>query len=183
MNRRLLVAVACGLLWTNIAVLASTKYSAPGAFGLIPLALLLAAGVGGPLFVTPAFRALLMYGAVVAVAALVAVDSASALNSLTTLLVEALLLWLLVLYAVRDANLLRAAVAGLIVAAALLATLSVAQYVTADYGNEYFGLAQLEDGGLLRKGKLGGNSLACRLRPARNRTTKCRGLCRCPLSV
>jgi putative inorganic carbon (hco3(-)) transporter len=147
----LTAAVAIGLLYTNAAVLLPSEIGAPPVAGLAPQALL-GILVLARLFVhnrglvtTPAFRALLVHCAALTVASLTALDAAPVTGSMATFLVEGVLLWFLAINAIDDRRRLEQVLGAFVVSAAFLGGLSVLQYVTESYDNDYLGFAQVDE--------------------------------------
>ena len=147
----LTAALAVGLLWTNAAVLVSAEVGAPTVVGLAPQALL-GILVIGRLFIhhrglitTPAFRALLLHCAALAVASLTAIDPAPILETMVTFLVEGVILWFLAINAIDDRRRMEQVLTALVAAAAFLGALSLIQFVTETYDNDYLGFAQVDE--------------------------------------
>lgn len=143
--------LAVAVLWSNAAVLVAADLGAPPQVGLLPQ-VLLAALVVGRVYVhqrgvvsTPAFRALLLHGVALTVAGLAALDSAPVVGSLQTFLIEGPILWFLVINAIDDRARLERAMAAMVVASALLGGLSLLQYATDTYDNDYLGFAQVDE--------------------------------------
>ncbi len=147
--------LAVAVLWSNAAVLVAADVGAPPQVGLLPQVLLAALVVGRAyvhqrgIISTPAFRALLLHGVALTIAALAALDSAPVLGSLQTFLIEGPILWFLVINAIDDRVRLERAMAALVVASALLGGLSLLQYATDTYDNDYFGFAQVDENRIL----------------------------------
>ena len=142
-------AIAIGLLWANAGVVASKQLGAPGVLGLLPHLLLGAVVVGRvvvhqrPIVVTATFRALLVYGVALMIAALAALDAAPVQGAVVTFVIEGLLLWFLVINAIDDSNGLERVMFALLLASAFLGILSIIQFTTGTYDNDYFGFAQV----------------------------------------
>lgn len=81
---------------------------------------------------------------------LVAVDGQRAMTQVVTLLTEGVLLFFLVTNAVRDERTLRGVVWSLLLAGSCLGALSVFQWATRTYSNDYGGFAQIEEGASFR---------------------------------
>ncbi len=144
--------VACvGLVFSNAVVVATTEHGVPQLVaGLVPLLLLVTIGyrtcierrpVVLPL-ATPWVVALLV---VQVVGAATSREPATSLAEVTTFVVEGLALWLLLANAARAADVLRACAVVLVLAAAGLSLLSVAQEVGILEGGDGYGFAQVSD--------------------------------------
>jgi len=142
---------AVGLLFSNATVVAVREHGAPGALALvIPVLLLLAAGHQ----VLARHQPVLFPRPMVWVVALLVVQLASALASrdpdqsvaaALTFLVEGLVLFALLVNAVRGTQLVRAAALVLVVTAGLLGTLSLIQQVSGSDGQDFAGFATMSD--------------------------------------
>lgn len=147
----LLAAAAVGLLWSNGAVIAAHRFGLPPMVGLAPQALLLAAVVGRSvrhhrtLVTTPALRAVLAYGAALTASGLVALDPGPVPAAVVSFLSEGLLVWFLVVNAIDTRRDLEAALLALVAACTLAGTLSVLQFATGSYGNDYLGFATIAE--------------------------------------
>ena len=97
-----------------------------------------------PVVVTPAFPWIVAYFVVEIVATIAARDIIGATDSLQTIAIEGVALYLLLTNTIRTAEVLRAIVWTLLVVGAVIAAISVYQYLTGTFGNNYFGFAQTE---------------------------------------
>lgn len=142
-------AIAIGILWSNAAVVGSEQFGVPAALGLLPQLLLGAVVIGRvvvhqrPLLATPRFKALLIHGAAIMVAALAALDARPVQSVVITFAVEGVLLWFVVINAIEDRQALERVLLALMLAGAFLGSISIIQFVTGTYGNDYFGFAQV----------------------------------------
>jgi putative inorganic carbon (HCO3(-)) transporter len=103
-----------------------------------------------PLVVTPALPLLLLFLAGLYLSAVLSGDPALSKNALGLYLSEGVLLFVLILNAVRTPELLHRVIWTLILAGAFLGAISLIQELTHSYHNSYGGLAQidrLEEGG------------------------------------
>ena len=100
-----------------------------------------------PFIVPPAMPWALGYLGVALVSTLLSRDSASSAETVGTFISEGLLLYLLVVNAVRTERMLFAIVWVLLGVGAVLAVLSIHQQVTGSFGNEYLGFAQVGGSG------------------------------------
>jgi putative inorganic carbon (hco3(-)) transporter len=138
------------IFYTNAAVVVSRFHGVPytiaAAFALllvIPLATFLVIK-REPLVVTPSLPYVFAFLAAVAVAAAFSSNPATARHFFSMYLSEGLLLFLLVLNAVRTPQMLHRIAWVLIVAGSILGALSVLQEATHTYGNDYGGFAQVD---------------------------------------
>lgn len=142
-------AVALVLLYSNAPVLVSQRLGLPATMTALAVPGLLALAAWHqlvverrPIVVPDALPWLLLYlGAVVASAVLSPASGAS-VEGLIIFLTEGLLLYVLIVAAVRDTRTLRACVGALVATASVLGLLSVLQTVTGSYHTDYFGFAQ-----------------------------------------
>ena len=147
----LLAAAAVGLLWSNGAVIVAKTFGLPPVVGLAPQLLLLAAVVGRSirrhrtLVTTPALRAVLAYGAALTASGLVALDPGPVPAAVVSFLSEGLLVWFLVVNAIDSRRDLEAALLALVAACTLAGSLSVLQFATGSYGNDYLGFATIAE--------------------------------------
>ena len=94
--------------------------------------------------IAPAVPWIALYFVVEIVATLLARDVPGAADTLETIAVEGVGLFLLLTNAIRSISILRAIIWTLLIVGAILGTLSVYQYVTGTFGSNYFGFAQTE---------------------------------------
>lgn len=146
----LAAALAVGLVWTNALVVVSEQVGAPQVVGLAPQLLLavvfLSRSVGSraEIVATPGFRWLLVYGAVVLVSGLVAEDTSPVFERFQTFAVEGVILWLLVINVVLDRRAVERVLLAMVVAAGFLGAVTVFQYVTETFEQDYSGFARLD---------------------------------------
>ncbi|MGE0160389.1 MAG: O-antigen ligase family protein [Gemmatimonadales bacterium] len=140
--------VAVFLLYTNLPVVLAQGGMLPAAAAGIPLALMaVAAGhqlliMRRPLIVDRTLLLALGLLCVFVVSTLNAVGYDVAIDRIVVFVTEGIVVYLLVRNAVRTRTELRAAMASMLLAAALLATLTTIQNVTDNYDQEFMGLAQ-----------------------------------------
>lgn len=106
-----------------------------------------------PLVLTPAFALLVLLLAVQLAGVAFARDAPRALEHAATFALEGVLLYLLVVNAVRTRAILRGALWALVAAGLVMAVMPLFQQVTGTFGNTYGGLAQVEGGGF-RTGRM-----------------------------
>ncbi len=142
--------VVVGLIYSNAPVVMVTFHDLPVALAAAVPAILVAPLAYDLLvrrrrvIVTPALPWIVAYFVVEIVATMFARDIGGALASLQTVAIEGVALYILVTNTVRTADILRAIVWTLLVVGAVIAALSVYQYLTGTFGNNYFGFAQTE---------------------------------------
>lgn len=145
----LLPAAAVVLLYANVPVLLAEQLDVPAILGalVVPGLLALSAVVharrDGVWLVVPSTTPwmLLLLGAT-ALAAVLSPLPGGTVDTLVTFATEGVLLWFLVVQAIRDEEGLRLAATALVATAALLALVSVVQTVTASYDTDFLGFAQ-----------------------------------------
>lgn len=137
------------IVYSNAAVIAVRVHDVPFALAagstgllLIPLCYFLLIR-REPLLVPPATPWVLGYLAVSLVSTMLSRDSASSSEAVGIFVTEGLLLYLLVVNAVRSERMLVAIVWVLLAVGAVLAVLSIHQEVTQNFRNEYLGFAQV----------------------------------------
>ena len=146
-----LVTLAVAILWTNAAVVATKIHGAPSYFGLLPIVMFGGVAIGRivghkrGVVVSPGFRAMLLYAAALSVATLFAISPSTGFGSLQVFLVEGLLLYFVVLNSIDDRATLRMATIALVSASAFIGLLSLIQFLTKSYGNDFGGFAQLSE--------------------------------------
>jgi hypothetical protein len=135
-------------LYTNAGVVAAKYHGVPYVFAVaLPLLLLvpLSRAVfrrGEKVLITPALGLLFLYALVQFASAIFATRSDVAVGDTTTTLLEGVLLYFLIVNAVRSTAALRAAVWALLAAGIFLGGLTIFQHVTGTYHNSYGGFAQ-----------------------------------------
>ena len=97
-----------------------------------------------PIVVTPALPWIVAYFVVEIVATIFARDIVGATSSLQTIAIEGVALYVLLTNTIRTPTILRGVVWTLLAVGAVIASISVYQYVTGTFGNNYFGFAQTE---------------------------------------
>lgn len=151
----LLVLLAAGLLWTNALVVAVTVHDVPQIVGLALPALLSVPVVVNlardrQVILPPALAWLLGYSVVLVLGLLVARDRELTVSGLVVFATEGLLLFLLVVNAVRTPRLLRAVLWTLLAAGVVLSLVSILQAVTGAWSDDFLGFAQVSDEKLLQ---------------------------------
>jgi O-antigen ligase len=142
--------VVVGLIYSNAPVVMVTFHDLPVALAAAVPAILVAPLAYDLLVqrrrvvVTPALPWIVAYFVVEIVATMFARDIGGALGSLQTIAIEGVALYILVTNTVRTPDILRAIVWTLLAVGAVIAALSVYQYLTGTFGNNYFGFAQTE---------------------------------------
>ncbi len=142
--------VVVGLIYSNAPVVMVTFHDLPVALAAAVPAILVAPLAYDLLvrrrrvIVTPALPWIVVYFVVEIVATMFARDIGGTLASLQTVAIEGVALYILVTNTVRTSAILRAIVWTLLVVGAGIAALSVYQYLTGTFGNNYFGFAQTE---------------------------------------
>jgi O-antigen ligase len=136
------------IVYSNAAVVAVRVHDVPFALAagstgllLIPIAYFLLIR-RQPLLIPPAMPWALGYLGVSLVSSLLSRDSASSAEAVGIFVTEGLLLYLLVVNAVRTERMLIAIVWVLLGVGAVLGALSIHQEVTQSFGNDYLGFAQ-----------------------------------------
>jgi O-antigen ligase len=141
------IVIFLGLLWLNVPAVAVAFHGVPNLASEASVVLLLVPVARyllqrEPVIVTPAFVALLAFVAANLLSAAASTNPAAASRSVSTLLGEGLLLYILVSNAVRTPRMARTATLALVVASATLSGLAIHQEVTRSYEDNYFGFAQ-----------------------------------------
>jgi putative inorganic carbon (hco3(-)) transporter len=142
--------------YTNLSVVAVKFHGVPQSMGSAVILLLLLPVIHytlverKPLVLPPALPFILLFLSVLFLAAVLSGDPEGSRGSLELYLSEGLLLFFLVVNAIRTPDLLTKVVSVLLVAGAFLGALSLIQEVTGDYQNAFGGFAQvdrLDEGG------------------------------------
>lgn len=142
-------AVTAGvlLLYTNVPVILGAHAGSPMVVGIAIVALIALAAFGravvhrdGPAIDLP-FLGLIVFLGAALLSTLFARDPTVAFGWLQTFGIEVVILYLLLVNAVRSAQSLRRVIRTLVFAAAALALLSVYQEVRGDYSQQFMGLA------------------------------------------
>lgn len=147
----LVAALSIGLIWSNAVVVTGGVVGAPEIVGVIPQLMMLVLVLGrwvigqATIVTTPAFRMLLLYGAALLVTGLTADFTSPVLDRSLSFFLEGILLWLLVLNVVTDRRTLHRALLAMILAGAMLGAISLVQYATATFDDDYVGFAQLAE--------------------------------------
>ena len=150
-RRGAIAAAAAALLWSNAAIVLPPRLGLPVAVGLLPQIMLASVVVGRilarrlPMVATPAFRMLLLHGAALAMAGILALEHGPVLGSLLSFIVEGIILWFLVINALEDETDVRRATTAVVAISAAIGLLSVTQFATGTFDNDYLGLAQVGD--------------------------------------
>ncbi len=150
-RRGLVAAAAAALLWSNAAVVLPDRFGLPVVVGLLPQVMLASVVVGRllarrlPLVSTFAFRMLLLHGAALAMAGIVALEYGPVLDSLISFVAEGVILWFLVINALDGESEVRLATVAVVATSAAVGLLSVAQFATGTFDNDYLGFAQVGD--------------------------------------
>ena len=138
-----------GIVYSNTAVVAVRFHDVPFALAagssgllLVPLCYFLLIR-REPLVIPPAFPWVLGYLMASLLSAMLSRDSSSAAESVGIFVTEGLLLYLLVVNAVRTERMVVAIVCVLLAVGAVLGAISFHQELTQNYGNEYLGFAQV----------------------------------------
>jgi putative inorganic carbon (hco3(-)) transporter len=144
----LLVLLAVGLLWSNALVVAATVHGVPAIVGLAVPALLCVPAVDRlardrDVVLPPALAWLLGYSLVLVLGLFVAQDRESTVAGLVVYATEGLLLFVLVVNAVRTPALLRAVLWTMLGVGAVLSLLSILQAVTGTWNDDFLGFAQV----------------------------------------
>jgi putative inorganic carbon (HCO3(-)) transporter len=142
--------VVVGLIYSNAPVVMVTFHDLPVALaGAVPA--ILAAPLAYDLLVrrervvvTPALPWIVAYFVVEVVATIFARDINGAATSLQAIAIEGLALYILLTNTIRTPEILRWIVWTLLIVGAAIAAISVYQYLTGTFGNNYFGFAQTE---------------------------------------
>lgn len=141
------------VMWGNFLAVATQFHGAPsvaaGAFVLILCVPLLHRLVVSrePIVVTPALPFILGYLVAMLLAAATASNVTAAARPISEFLIEGLLLYVLVTNVVTTFSVLRRAIWAIVLAGALMGTLSVVQELTHTYSNNFGGLAQVNTQG------------------------------------
>jgi putative inorganic carbon (HCO3(-)) transporter len=154
-SHELLVLLAVGLVWSNALVVAATVHGVPRVVGLAVPALLCVPVVDHiardrEVVLPPALGWLLAYSLVVVLGLFVARDRELTVAGLVVFATEGLLLFLLVVNAVRTPRLLRAVLWTMLTVGAALSLLSILQTVTGAWTEDLFGFAQVSTTKLAR---------------------------------
>ena len=142
--------VVVGLIYSNAPVVMVTFHDLPVALAAaVPMILTAPLAYDllvrrQPVVVTPALPWIVAYFLVETVATILARDIGGAAASLQTIAIEGLALYLLLTNTIRTTAILRAVAWTLLAVGAVVAAVSVFQYVTGTFGNNYFGFAQTE---------------------------------------
>lgn len=142
--------VVVGLIYSNAPVVMVTFHDLPVALAAAVPAVLVAPLAYDllvrhqPVVVTPALPWIVAYFIVEIVATIFARDISGAAASLQTIAIEGVALYILVTNTIRTPDILRAIVWTLLAVGAVIAAISVYQYLTGTFGNNYFGFAQTE---------------------------------------
>lgn len=136
-----------GLLWINAPAVLARFHNVPDVLAnAVVLLLLIPVGKyllqRGPVVVTPALFAILLFVAANLLSTALSRSPDTGWAQLQTFLAEGLLVYLLVTNAVRSPRMLRSATWVLVLAAVVMAGLSVHQEVTQAYRDPYLGFAQ-----------------------------------------
>ncbi|HEU5149460.1 MAG TPA: O-antigen ligase family protein [Iamia sp.] len=143
--------VCVALVFSNAVVVATTLHGVPQVVAaLVPLLLLVTIGhrtciERRSVVLPPATPWVVGLLVVQLISAGTSRDPATALAEVSTFLVEGLALWLLLANAARSADVIRAAAVAVVVVAALLSILSVAQETGAVGSGDAYGFSQLSD--------------------------------------
>jgi O-antigen ligase len=97
-----------------------------------------------PIVVTPALPWIVGYFVVEVLATIFARDIIGATSGLQTIAIEGIALYVLLTNTIRTPAILRGVVWTLLAVGAVVASISVYQYLTGTFGNNYFGFAQTE---------------------------------------
>lgn len=150
-RRGMVAASAAALLWSNAAIVLPDRLGLPVVIGLLPQVMLASVVVGRllarrlPLVSTFAFRMLLLHGAALAMAGIVALENGPVLDSLISFVAEGVILWFLVINAIDGESEVRLATIAVVTTSAAVGLLSVAQFATGTFDNDYLGFAQVGD--------------------------------------
>lgn len=146
----LLAAFATALVWANASVVLGERLGMPAAVALAPQALLGLLFLGRlvvgrtTVVATPAFRALLLYGAVVLASGLTADFAGPVLDRYLTFLAEGLLLWFLIINVIHDRRALERVLTALVVVAGFLGAVTVFQFATETFTQDYAGFGRID---------------------------------------
>lgn len=144
-------AAAAAILWSNAAVVLPGRFGLPVAVGLLPQVLLAAVVVGRivarrlPMVSTSAFRLLLLHGAALATAGIVALDHGPVFGAIISFIVEGVVIWFLVVNAINSEKEMERVTAAVVGVCAIIGLLSITQFATGSYDNDYLGFAQIDD--------------------------------------
>lgn len=150
-RRGLVTASAVALLWSNAAVVLPARFGLPVLVGLLPQVILASVVIGRvfarrlPMVSTFAFRMVLLHGAALAMAGIVALEHGPVLDALISFTAEGVLLYFFVINALDGESEVRVATAALVMTTAAVGMLSVTQVVTGTFNNDYLGFAQVGD--------------------------------------
>ena len=158
--------------YTNLSVIGVKFHGVPQSMGSAVILLLLLPLIHytlverKPLVLPPALPLILLFVSVLFLAAVLSGDPEGSRESLELYLSEGLLLFFLVVNAIRTPELLTRVVSVLLVAGAFLGALSLIQEATGDYQNSFGGFAQVDrlaEGGGFDVGEEGQKQLRPRL--------------------
>ena len=144
-------AVAVAILWSNAAVVLPGRFGLPATVGLLPQVLLAAVVVGRvvarrlPMVTTPAFRMLLLHGAALAMAAIVALDHGPVMGAIVSFIAEGVVLWFVVINAINRESDVERVTAAVVGVCAIIGLISITQFATGTYDNDYLGFAQIDE--------------------------------------
>jgi O-antigen ligase len=142
--------VVVGLIYSNAPVVMVTFHDLPVALAAAVPAILAAPLAydllvrGERVVITPAFPWIVAYFLVEILATIFARDIGGTTDSLQTVAIEGVALYLLLTNTIRTPEILRGIVWTLLAVGAVIAAISVYQYLTGTFGNNYFGFAQTE---------------------------------------
>ncbi|QYG92256.1 O-antigen ligase family protein [Iamia sp. SCSIO 61187] len=143
--------VCVGLVFSNAVVVATTEHGVPKLFAaLVPLLLLVTIGhrtciERQPLVLPRATPWVVAFLVVQLVGGATSRQPATSLNDVTTFVVEGMALWILLANAARGADVIRACAVVLVMSAAALSLLSVAQESGIVEDGDAYGFAQVSD--------------------------------------
>jgi putative inorganic carbon (hco3(-)) transporter len=140
-----------GLVYSNVAVVAVTVHGFPTyvAFAVpLLLAIPLAVNIsqGRPVLLPPATGWLMLFTGAQLLSTIGSVDRAGSWEVVEVYVVEGLGLYIAIYNVIRSRRLLVQAMQVLVSVAAALSALSIYQWLTGTYGQDYYGLAQISDG-------------------------------------
>lgn len=147
----LVASAAAAILWSNAAVVLPGRVGLPAAVGLLPQVLLAAVVVGRivarrlPMVTTSAFRVLLLHGAALAMAAIIALDHGPVMGAIISFIIEGVVLWFLVVNAINSESEMERVTAAVVGVCAIIGLVSITQFATGSYDNDYLGFAQIDD--------------------------------------
>ena len=140
-------------LYTNLLVVASKFHGVPQVVASAFLAVLAVPLANYIIFkresfvITPALPILILYFFVMVLSGIVSQTIGSAFDWLSTFLVEGLFLYFLITNTVRTSATLRRVIWILLIAGSFMGALSIFQEATHSYTNNYWGFAQVDNGG------------------------------------